>query len=125
MFGDGDASDDGVRMKGPAVRGSPFRPEITTSGDREGCVFVSVVSRVSMTERLLSYLFIWVDWDRDGSFSHPTEMVVNAWRVSNGAPFWPVVPKDASLGLTFMRVRVAPSAIPLTPTGTVDGGEVM
>ncbi len=70
-------------------------------------------------------LRIWIDWNRNGKFDHPAEMVYNAY-LSNGHHTPSItVPANAVPGYTFARCRiVAPGSTGTTPTGVALSGEI-
>jgi hypothetical protein len=73
---------------------------------------------------------VWIDFNRDGLFQDPGEQVTwTGGSVVSGAKSGHIygaflVPAQAQLGQTFLRVRVGPNGQTLTPTGAGGAGEV-
>ncbi len=66
---------------------------------------------------------LWIDWNINGVFDHPSEMVTNV-PLPVGSHALPITaPTNAHLGATFARARIS-SAGGLTPTGGAPDGEV-
>ena len=66
---------------------------------------------------------LWIDWDRDGTFADPGELVDNSY-LTDGTYTRPItVPTNAVLGSTFARARISTSG-GLAPSGGAADGEV-
>ena len=66
---------------------------------------------------------LWIDWDQDGRFADPGELVDNS-SLGDGSYTRPItVPTNAHLGVTFARARIS-SAGGLAPIGGAADGEV-
>ncbi|WP_058119740.1 GEVED domain-containing protein [Photobacterium kishitanii] len=71
-------------------------------------------------------VYAWIDWNRNGDWSDAGEQIVSAAAVTaNTGLTYPVtVPPGASMGYTYMRVRVCSSTECNTPVGEAPNGEV-
>ncbi|WP_146152308.1 GEVED domain-containing protein [Photobacterium phosphoreum] len=71
-------------------------------------------------------VYAWIDWNRDGDWDDADEQVVATTSATpNTTQSYPVtVPSDASLGYTYMRVRVCSNVGCNSPIGEVSNGEV-
>jgi len=65
----------------------------------------------------------WFDFDADGQWQHPGELVFEGWLPDGGHPIPVPVPIRAALGVTFARFRIS-SQEGLTPEGPAPDGEV-
>jgi len=109
-FALGDDSDDGVFLyPWPAM----------TIGE---LAYASVVARCS--DGVLS---AWFDWNGNGVFDHPAEIVIDTYRIQHDVPInWTfTVPQTAKPGVTFARFRFTTRYPPSPlPTGEILDGEV-
>ncbi len=71
-------------------------------------------------------VYAWIDWNRNGDWSDAGEQIVSAAAVTaNTGLTYPVtVPPGASMGYTYMRVRVCSGTECNTPVGEAPNGEV-
>lgn len=71
-------------------------------------------------------LYAWIDWNQNGRWDDPDELIINVPAVTTNTPVsHPItVPTTATLGYTYMRVRVCSNTDCNTPVGEVMDGEV-
>ncbi|WP_234999230.1 L-type lectin domain-containing protein, partial [Photobacterium andalusiense] len=71
-------------------------------------------------------VYAWIDWNRNGDWSDTDEQIISAAAVTaNTGLTYPVtVPAGASMGYTYMRVRVCSGTECNTPVGEAPNGEV-
>ncbi|WP_087821270.1 GEVED domain-containing protein [Photobacterium aquimaris] len=71
-------------------------------------------------------VYAWIDWNRDGDWDDTNEQVVATTTATPNATesYSVTVPTDASLGYTYMRVRVCSNVGCNSPIGEVSNGEV-
>ncbi|WP_305372398.1 L-type lectin domain-containing protein [Photobacterium leiognathi] len=71
-------------------------------------------------------VYAWIDWNRNGDWSDAGEQIVadNAAIANAQTPYNFTVPANASLGYTYMRVRVCSSSGCNNPIGEAADGEV-
>lgn len=71
-------------------------------------------------------LYVWFDWDGDGTFgSHPDELVINGMSGTNQTlSEYVTVPLNAKVGTTFARFRWSSDTAAANPTGLASNGEV-
>ncbi|MCG3865785.1 MULTISPECIES: GEVED domain-containing protein [unclassified Photobacterium] len=71
-------------------------------------------------------LYAWIDWNQNGRWDDPGELIINVPAVTtNTAVSHPItVPTTATLGYTYMRVRVCSNTDCNAPLGEVMDGEV-
>ena len=98
--------------------------------DEDGIVFASpqVVACSSLgltvTASGSGFVSAWADWNGNGNFGDPGEMILAGSAVTAGANARSVaVPCGAQPGNVYFRFRLADAAI-ASPTGTITGGEV-
>lgn len=65
---------------------------------------------------------IWIDWNQDGTWTHPIEQVFSGFLPIGPSPV-PVAPPLGSAGQTFLRARISMQG-GLLPTGPAVDGEV-
>ncbi len=112
-----------VDATGDNVNGLPdedgvFFTNVWITG-QAGCMDITLFSTVA------GLLDAWVDFDQDGSWSHPAEQVLTNQALVPGlnSGICVNVPAGTTLGLTFVRFRLS-SAGSLAPTGLAADGEV-
>ncbi|WP_235011225.1 L-type lectin domain-containing protein, partial [Photobacterium aquimaris] len=71
-------------------------------------------------------VYAWIDWNRNGDWTDTDEQIISAAAVTaNTGLTYPVtVPAGASMGYTYMRVRVCSGTECNTPVGEAPNGEV-
>ena len=105
---DGNNDDDGVVVGGPLFPGSqrPFTVTVTDTANVGGS------------------LDGWVDWNGDGTWTHPDEQIFASQAVNDGTNVFQVqVPAGAQGGLVAARFRLS-STGGLIPSGPASDGEV-
>ncbi|WP_242446326.1 GEVED domain-containing protein [Photobacterium angustum] len=70
-------------------------------------------------------LYAWVDWNQDGDWNDANEQIISNTSASSSTQSYPVtIPPTATLGATYLRVRVCSDADCNSPNGGSDDGEV-
>ncbi|KPA53167.1 hypothetical protein VT25_08000 [Photobacterium leiognathi subsp. mandapamensis] len=127
-------ADDGALQNLPATA-----DDVTNTPDDEDGVVYSTTMRPGDPETLqittlvdpdtdLTGLevYAWIDWNRNGDWSDAGEQVVadNAAIANVQTPYNITVPANASLGYTYMRVRICSDSGCNSPVGAASDGEV-
>ncbi|MGD6734827.1 beta strand repeat-containing protein [Photobacterium leiognathi subsp. mandapamensis] len=70
-------------------------------------------------------LYAWVDWNQDGDWNDASEQIISNTAANSSTQSYPVsIPPTATLGSTYLRVRVCSDADCNSPNGDADDGEV-
>ncbi|WP_318522782.1 GEVED domain-containing protein [Photobacterium leiognathi] len=70
-------------------------------------------------------LYAWVDWNQDGDWNDASEQIISNTSANSSTQSYPVsIPPTATLGSTYLRVRVCSDADCNSPNGDADDGEV-
>jgi hypothetical protein len=110
------------------------QPDLTASGDDndgnddEDGVSISLVhdKAIQCTVNVSGgggIVEIWIDYNGDGDWNDPCEMVHNAWLADGSHGIWITAPQSAILGFTYARCRIS-SAGTGSPAGLGADGEV-
>jgi len=98
--------------------------------DEDGIVFAAspIVAcsnlGITVTASGAGFVSAWADWNGNGTFGDPGEMILNGTAVTTGANAQAVaVPCSAQPGNVYFRFRIADAPIALSD-GTIAGGEV-
>ncbi|WP_394165832.1 GEVED domain-containing protein [Photobacterium piscicola] len=109
---DGSDDEDGVIWTDSFVRGGSANTSITITKDPE-----STLTGLR--------LYAWADWNQDGDWDDTGEQVIIDTSAISGTQNYPIsIPEIASLGNTYLRVRVCSDIDCNSTTGLVDDGEV-
>ncbi|HIF9507385.1 TPA: GEVED domain-containing protein, partial [Photobacterium damselae] len=109
-----DSSDDedGVTWTDSFIRGGSADTSITITKDPESTL-------VGLR------LYAWADWNQDGDWDDVNEQVITDTSATSGTQNYTItIPAAASLGNTYLRVRVCSDTDCNSTTGLVDDGEV-
>lgn len=100
------------------------------ANDEDGITFLtsavpSLPLRVNVSAPLGGFLNVWLDNDRDGTFSNSERLVSDQVLVSGSNTLFPVVPVTTTPGPSFIRFRITENAGEVTvPFGVAPNGEV-
>ena len=124
----------GARIDAEPVQ--PFSPDArgddtnATSDDEEAITavpdaiaFPGAAYSVTVACTGTGYVSGWLDWNRNGAFDSGEMSSVVSCAGGQASLSW-TTPADVVKGASFLRLRIAPNASNLTPTGMVYGGEV-
>jgi hypothetical protein len=65
----------------------------------------------------------WIDWDADGDWTDPCDLVYSGWMANGTNPVVVTPPMSSVVGQTFSRCRIS-SQGGLSPTGLAEDGEI-
>ncbi|XPP92877.1 GEVED domain-containing protein [Photobacterium leiognathi subsp. mandapamensis] len=104
--------EDGVTWTDSFIRGGSTNISVTITRDPE-------------TTATGLRLYAWADWNQDGDWNDAGEQVIADTTASSVTQNYPIaVPATATLGNTYLRVRVCSDIDCNSPTGVVTDGEV-
>ncbi len=86
---------------------------------------VNTTANISIEASINGFVNGWVDFNQNGNFNEPGELVFNQQAVVAGANALSfAVPAGATLGSSYARFRFTQGAVPAVPTGLQTTGEV-
>lgn len=86
---------------------------------------INTTANISIAASINGFVNGWVDFNQNGNFNEPGELVFNQQAVVAGTnPLSFAVPADATLGSSYARFRFTQGAVTAVPTGAQTTGEV-